>query len=163
MKCSVCGNEFGNSANCQYCGVDRVTGLGNYNGYAPTDNSMDNKEGSIYTESVKSQFQTANVGSTVCYACGEIIPADSKFCPYCSKELFVTCPKCGNKYSSHFPACNQCGTNRELFEREHEELMRKEREQLERLQELRAITKAEEEREMEEYRKKWRMILGKDN
>jgi len=82
MKCSVCGNEFGNSANCQYCGVDRVTGLGNYNGYAPTDNSMDNKEGSIYTESVKSQFQTANVGSTVCYACGEIIGSPVNSCVY---------------------------------------------------------------------------------
>ena len=115
MKCAVCGNEFGSGANCQYCGVDRITGLGNYNGYnAPRDNYMDYRD-TPYTEPVKNQFQTANNGSTVCYACGEIIPVDSKFCPYCSRELYVTCPKCGHKYSSQFPACNQCGTNKKKY------------------------------------------------
>ena len=121
MKCAVCGNEFGNGANCQSCGVDRVTGLGNYIGYdTPMNASMDivspitQHELEQQTEVVAAP-QNANVGSMACYACGEIIPADSKFCPYCSRELYVACPKCGNKYSSQFPACNQCGTNREKF------------------------------------------------
>jgi len=34
MKCAVCGKEFGSGINCQNCGSDRVTGLGNYNGYS---------------------------------------------------------------------------------------------------------------------------------
>ena len=117
MKCSNCGKEFGDGIKCQNCGVDRVTGLGNYSGYnVPSSDVMDKKEDFSYTEqkshSVISQHCTANVGSIVCYACGEIIPSDSKFCPYCSQELYVKCPKCGHIYSSKYPACNQCGTNR---------------------------------------------------
>ena len=131
MKCSVCGNEFGNGANCQSCGVDRVTGLGNYIGYdTPMNASMDivspitQHELEQQTEVVAAP-QNANVGSMVCYACGEIIPADSKFCPYCSRELYVACPKCGNKYSSQFPACNQCGTNREKYLEEEKKVKEK--------------------------------------
>ena len=120
MKCSICGKEFGSGTNCQNCGVDRVTGLGNYRGYnVPINGVMDDKDNFSYPEqknhSVISQHYTANVGSIVCYACGEVIPDNSKFCPYCSKELYVTCPKCGQIYSSKFPACNQCGTNREKY------------------------------------------------
>ena len=48
-----------------------------------------------------------------CYNCSRAIPANSAFCPWCQTELFVTCPKCGNKYSSQYPTCNQCGTKRE--------------------------------------------------
>jgi DNA-directed RNA polymerase subunit RPC12/RpoP len=104
MKCSKCGKEFGEGINCQYCGVDRVTGLGNYSGY-------DRPTGSF-----EPQYNSSNNGgvvpnTTVCYACNEIIPANSEFCPYCSKQLYVTCPKCGNTYSSQFSACNKCGTN----------------------------------------------------
>lgn len=112
MKCSRCGNEFGGGANCQYCGVDRVTGLGNYSGY-----NTPQKDNYGYDTSGYSGLGTPN--TTVCYSCGEIIPANSDFCPYCSKELYVTCPKCGSKYSSQFPACNKCGTNRiEYFEKQ---------------------------------------------
>ncbi len=112
MKCSVCKKEFGNGANCQYCGVDRVTGLGNYSGYNnPTgSNGYNSSNYGGYTSSK----------TTVCYSCGEIIPSDSEYCPYCSKELYVACPKCGHHYSSQFPACNKCGTNRNQYYRKLE-------------------------------------------
>lgn len=92
MKCSNCGREFGESAYCQNCGVDRVTGLGNYSGY-------DNPSGSYNNHGNNSpQYTASSSGASntmICYACNEIIPANSEFCPYCSKKLFYTCPKCG--------------------------------------------------------------------
>ena len=50
-----------------------------------------------------------------CYKCNNVIPGDSKYCPRCQIKLYVTCPKCGVEYSSQYPACNQCGTNREEY------------------------------------------------
>lgn len=136
MKCAVCGKEFGYGTNCQNCGVDRVTGLGNYNGYSSPSNGGKN-QGAV------GEPKTTNM---VCYSCGEIIPSDSKFCPFCSKELYVICPQCGHKYSSQFPACNQCGTNRvKYFEREKERL-RKEEEFKEYLDNLSAIAREIKER-----------------
>jgi len=119
MKCSRCGNEFGSGSNCQSCGVDRVTGLANYGGYdGPAGTNGDDPDGGFSK-------------TMVCYACGEIIPANSEYCPYCSKELYVMCPKCGHKYSSQFPACNKCGTNREEFnEGEKKREAEKEKEQI---------------------------------
>lgn len=120
MKCSVCGKEFGTGNNCQFCGVDKFIGLGNYNGYsAPVGNNISfaspsSNSGKLNQKTII-EPNTTIADSMVCYSCGEIIPSDSKFCPYCSKELYVTCPKCGHKYSSQFPACNQCGTNRVKF------------------------------------------------
>lgn len=67
-----------------------------------------------------------------CYKCNNVIPGNSIFCPYCQIELYATCPKCGEEYSSQYPACNQCGTNRE----EYIETQRREKERI----------KAEEER-----------------
>ena len=110
MKCSSCGKEFGAGTHCQHCGVDRVTGLANYNGY---NNSCD-------SSGHNSSNYGASSKTTVCFACGEIIPANSEFCPYCSKQLYVTCPKCGNTYSSQYPACNKCGTNRESYHKQQE-------------------------------------------
>lgn len=124
MKCAVCGKEFGTGSNCKHCGSDKFTGLGNYSGYnAPVvnDNTQVSFE-SAERQNLNSSPQPDNPGSIICYACGEIIPSDSKFCPYCSTGLFVICPKCGHKYSSQYPACNQCGTNREKF---HEQEKRK--------------------------------------
>lgn len=105
MKCSNCGKEFGTGTHCQHCGVDRVTGLANYNGY---NNSGDSSgyNSSNYSESSK---------TTVCYACNEIIPLGATFCPVCGKKLLVTCPKCGHEYSSQYPVCSECGTNREEY------------------------------------------------
>lgn len=120
MKCSVCGKEFGEGMICQNCGVDRVTGLGNYSGYETpngnaTSRSSSGSQNGSYRQEVVSQPKIVEVKSIVCYNCGEIIPADSKFCPHCSTSLYVTCPKCGHEYSSQYPACGQCGTNRKAF------------------------------------------------
>ncbi len=110
MKCSVCSKEFGTGTHCQHCGVDRVTGLGNYSGY----NNHTGSNG--YNSSNYGGYTSSK--TTVCYSCGEIIPSDSEYCPYCSKELYVACPKCGHHYSSQFPACNKCGTNRQHYLKE---------------------------------------------
>lgn len=133
MRCAVCGKEFGEGTNCQCCGVDRVTGLGNYSGYNnPTgSNGYNSSNNGGYTSSK----------TTVCYSCGEVIPSDSKFCPYCSKELYVTCPQCGNTYSSQFPACNQCGTNRVKYYEREKERLRKEKEFKEYLDYLSAVAR----------------------
>ena len=103
MKCSVCGKEFGEGINCQHCGVDRVTGLANYGGFNnPTrENGNDSSGYGGY----------ASPNTTVCYACGEIIPIKSTFCPFCGKKLLVVCPNCGHEYSSQYPNCNHCGAN----------------------------------------------------
>jgi RNA polymerase subunit RPABC4/transcription elongation factor Spt4 len=182
MKCSVCGKEFGTGNNCQHCGSDKFTGLGNYNGYnAPVGNGKSQiRVKDMDSPSTSYMHQTENVGAMACYACGEIIPSDSKFCPYCSRELFVVCPKCGHKYSSQFPACNQCGTNRNKYyeqlrkEKLESEIARVRKEEgdsaaikirtreIENSQRTKASTaegRAELERErryIDECRKKWR-------
>lgn len=122
MKCSNCGREFGEGTHCQHCGVDRVTGLANYNGYNNSGNS--------------SGYNTPNYGgsprTTVCYACSEIIPLGATYCPVCGKKLIVTCPNCGYEYSSQYSVCSKCGTNRKEYEerkrREEEERQRREKE-----------------------------------
>jgi len=174
MKCSVCSKEFGTGTHCQHCGVDRVTGLANYSGFDNLTSNSDNDS--------SNKMEYVSNRTTVCYSCGEIIPSDSKFCPYCSKELYVTCPQCGYKYSSQFPACNQCGTNRnKYYEQERQrkknleseiDRIRKEQgdsaaierrtREIEANQRLKASTaegRAELERErryIDECRKKWR-------
>ena len=124
MKCSKCGREFGNGANCQNCGVDRVTGLGNYSGY------YNPVGGDASSSSHNGEYTSSN--TMICYKCSEIIPKDSEYCPLCGCNLYVTCPKCGHEYSSQYPRCNKCGTNpKEYYEsqrREEEEKQRKQRE-----------------------------------
>ena len=125
MKCAVCGKEFGTNNKCQHCGADKVTGLGNYNGYeAPVRGAYNNSS----TASAP-QPKIVTVDSMVCHACGEIIPASSKFCPHCSHSLWVQCPKCGKTYSSQYPACSECGTNRkEYIEKQQQEKRKQEME-----------------------------------
>lgn len=118
MKCSICGKEFGKGVNCQNCGVDRVTGLANYSSYGTSDYQGANT--SHYDLSYNSSPKTM-----VCYSCGEIIPANSEYCPHCRKKLFETCPKCGHKYSSQYLNCNQCGTNLKQYLKEEKERERK--------------------------------------
>lgn len=142
MKCSNCGKEFGDGIKCQNCGVDRVTGLGNYSGYnVPSSDVMDKKEDFSYTEqknhSIISQYHIANVGSIVCYACGEVIPEGSTFCPYCKKKLLTNCQKCGNTYSTQYSVCNKCGTDRYEYYKE-----------------MQAKEKEDRKRQLEEARKK---------
>ncbi len=112
MKCAVCGKEFGDGDNCQYCGTDRVSGLGRYDGYAPK-NSVNNKQTSSSIQN--SPKHSTDSGYTICYKCAETIPAGSFYCPKCGIKLIVECPKCGHAYSSQYPICNQCGTDREKY------------------------------------------------
>ena len=149
MKCSKCGNDFGEGINCQHCGVDRVTGLGNYSGYEnPNENKAYDSSSFVKSDTTK---------KTVCYDCKEIIPADSLFCPYCRKKLWVKCPNCGHEYSSQYPNCNQCGTNlnQYLKEEEEKERIKKEKEAEERRIEQERIK--EEKIKMEAFKLKERL------
>ena len=125
MKCSVCGKEFGEGTNCQYCGVDRVTGLANFGSYGTSDYQRTNTS---HNDLIYNSPKTM-----VCYACNEIIPSNSEYCPYCKKKLYETCPKCGATYSSQFKVCNKCGTDRREFlnrqRKEEEQIRKKEKEQ----------------------------------
>lgn len=95
-----------------------------------------------------------------CYKCNQIIPSNSVFCPWCQTELLVTCPKCGKKYSSQYPVCNQCGVNREQYlaelKQREEERIRKEtleseeQKKRERKEEMRRKEKEERKRILEE-------------
>ena len=107
MRCSNCGKEFGTGTHCQNCGIDRVAGLANYSGF-------DSHAGSNNFDSSSYGGQTSQK-TTVCYACNEIIPLGATYCPVCGKKLIVTCPKCGHEYSSQYPVCSECGTNREEY------------------------------------------------
>ena len=78
---------------------------------------------------LQSSFQSLSQSQMMfCYKCNNVIPADSKFCPYCHIELYTICPTCGVKYSSQYPGCNQCGTNRlEYIETQRREILRQEK------------------------------------
>lgn len=107
MKCSSCGKEFGDGANCQNCGIDRVSGLGDYSGFfAPKS------KGSVASIPVS---QRQMMGNKICPFCQEIIPSDADYCPFCSKKQEETCPCCGHVYPANFPVCPKCGTNREQY------------------------------------------------
>lgn len=113
------------------------------------------------TPSIAPQMQT-QPQMMFCYKCNNVIPGYSTFCPYCQIKLFVECPKCGAKYSSQYPACSKCGTNREEYlqiqrreaERkaaiERENKRRQEIEERKRLEEERKRKEAEEEKERQE-------------
>ena len=145
MKCSNCGKEFGTGTHCQHCGVDRVTGLANYNGYNNSGNS--------------SGYNSSNYGgspkTTVCYVCSEIIPLGATYCPVCGKKLLVTCPNCGHEYSSQYPVCSKCGTNR----KEYNERKRKEEEERQR----KRIEEQEEERKRMEWEQAQRQLQQENN
>ena len=133
MRCSVCGKEFGEGINCQHCGVDRVTGLANYGGYNPSTGSNTNQRYKSQQDSFSTNGGYSYSNTMICYACEEIIPANSEYCPHCRKKLYETCPKCGAKYSSQFKVCNKCGTDRREFlnrqKKEKEQIREREIEQ----------------------------------
>ena len=131
---------------------------------------MDNKvsEKAIWEGAITPDNDTSYLGSQAqaqpqmmfCYKCNNVIPGNSKYCPYCQVKLFTECPKCGAKYSSQYPACGQCGTNREEYLREQRrEQERKEaRERENRRQreiEERKRKEAEAERERQEILKRY--------
>lgn len=113
MKCSNCGKEFGGGTNCQNCGIDRVTGLGNYSGYERPAGS----NGRHYSPLNNGGYSP---NTTVCYACYDIIPANSVYCPVCGRQLLVECPNCGTTYSTQYKICSKCGTNRDVYYKQKE-------------------------------------------
>lgn len=130
MRCNICGKEFGNGTNCQNCGINRVKGLASYSGYSPSM-QQDALARPVYEDGryVNSGNMHISNNYAMCFACGEIIPNDSEYCPKCTKKLKERCPKCGNICSTQYANCNHCGTNRSDFERireEQEEQYRKE-------------------------------------
>lgn len=132
------------------------------------DNKVSEKaiwEGSIPSEDENTQFTTpiqSQPQMMFCYKCNNVIPGNSRYCPYCQVELFTTCPKCGAKYSSQYPSCSQCGTNRqEYLQAQRREQERKEAQEREnrrqreiqerkRLEEEQRRKKEQEERERQE-------------
>lgn len=122
---------------------------------------QDNKvsEKAIWEGSISPDEETSIIASPIqtqpqmmfCYKCNNVIPTDSKFCPCCQIQLYVLCPKCSAKYSSQYPACSQCGTNR----REFLETQRREQEKIEarrREETLRQAKLEQEQREKERIR-----------
>lgn len=159
MKCAVCRNEFGDGENCRHCGTDRVSGLGKYEGYTPK-NSINEKHALASVPDVSKRQTTSTY--IICYKCAETIPKESVYCPKCGIRLMVECPKCGHVYSSQYPICNQCGTEREKYiaeqkrlaeQRAIEERRRQEAERL-RLEEQRRKEQEAERLRQEEQRRK---------
>ena len=138
MKCNICGKEFGNSVKCEHCGADRVAALGNYSGYTPSivHNSVNNAQ--AFSASPVCN-ETKEIGFSVCYACGEVIPADAMYCPKCAKKLYETCPKCGKTYSSQYTICQYCGTDRIKYIEEQQRIEKQKREEQERQKRIRAM------------------------
>ncbi len=155
MKCNICHKEFGEGVSCQHCGVDRVTALGNYQGYSPNAKATDIDSNKVQSVGI------APKELEVCYACSEVIPAGSEYCPCCGKKLFENCPKCGNKYSSRYAICPHCGTNRIDYNAQIEKGRREQIEKAKRLaeekrkEELRqAKINAEQEKKRQENQRK---------
>lgn len=155
MKCSKCGKEFGEGVNCQNCGVDRVTGLANYSNYGTSDYQGTNA--SYYDSSYNYSPKTM-----ACYSCGEIIPSDAEYCPYCRKKLYEECPKCGKTYSSQFDNCPKCGTNRVQYynklKAEEEEEKRRERKREEESKLKNEAYKLRDQLDEDLYQKKYFLI-----
>lgn len=153
-KCAKCNNDFGPGEKCQYCGVDKIVGMAQYEGYiAPGEISIDIHENTLgyQKEQMESTASFCN-NAGICYNCGEVIPSDSKFCPVCGQNLWRTCPECQKRYSSKYYICNSCGTNWLQY---HEEKKQKITEIVARLKE---ICERKEESELiqlleEEYRR----------
>ena len=86
----------------------------------------------------------------ICYNCNNVIPGDSLFCPWCRTELYTQCPKCGNKYSSQYPSCTQCGTNKQEYLLKQEKQAEMRRKAQERRGEQRRIEQERRQRILEE-------------
>ena len=147
MMCKLCGKEFGDGEICQHCGADKVSALGEFSGYSiPKKSTNAEPYSSEYCSSSHSVSpRIEDTPSMICWKCGEIIPNDSEYCPFCGGQLFVSCPKCGHRYSAQYPNCNKCGTNREQYlkqikeQKEEEERQRKKEEDVRCQEELQKL------------------------
>lgn len=135
MKCPSCGNEFGNGANCQSCGMDKVTAFAKYDGYSPVGNNTSRQPVAARGGVSDNNSTITQSSMTVCPYCGEIIPVGSKFCPICAKSLLQQCPVCNQWYSTQYKVCPECGTNRANYLKAQaaSEKIRKEEEEGEKL------------------------------
>ncbi len=133
MRCSKCGREFGKGSHCQYCGIDRVAGLGCYQGYDVGDKQLGVSKPNTGTGSPASS--NGQNRQTICWSCQEVIPDGLTYCPACGTKLKVKCPKCGHTYSARYPICGNCGTNRLEYLKLQEEIRQKEEKEQQRRQE----------------------------
>lgn len=53
----------------------------------------------------------ANAGQPLCQDCQRAIPADARFCPYCSHQqvVFQQCHNCGKNLTANARFCSKCG------------------------------------------------------
>lgn len=149
MRCNHCGKDFGDGLKCQHCGIDRVEGLGSFNGFNPDTMGSSPLSSGSTTPGGISVTDSKNM---LCYSCGEIIPADSEYCPYCQVSQYVYCPKCGYRHLAQYPSCYKCGTNREQYLKQKEEEKREQ--EIRRKREEEERRKAEERRREEELRRR---------
>lgn len=123
--CERCGHQVSSDALfCSYCGAklprskDRVEEAALWEGTAPSSSSIDGSV-NVATSPIPivkhSDLYAAQEREILCYNCNNSIPSDSRFCPVCQIELFRSCPKCGNIFSTKYCNCNHCGTNIEQF------------------------------------------------
>ena len=137
MKCSNCNNEFGEGNICQHCGVDRIIGLGIV---SSADRNIKDDGNDIFDGS------SPYGSNTICHYCGQIIPVNAKYCPFCSKPLKQCCLKCGASFASWYPCCPECGTNQEEEKnrRDNEAKEKEERERKEKHEKFLADIRARE-------------------
>lgn len=121
--CERCGHHVSSDALfCSNCGTklprskDRVEEAALWEGVVPNSSPIESSVNTPQPPGVKSpDLYFAPEREIVCYNCNSIIPGDSRFCPVCRVELFQSCPKCGNLFSTKYCNCNHCGTNIEQF------------------------------------------------
>ena len=69
-----------------------------------------NMAGQTMTPLDGGQQQQQQQAGTIKCSCGENIPANSKFCPYCGIKINQFCPNCGNKLLPGVRFCSECGS-----------------------------------------------------
>ena len=130
--CEKCGHQVNSDALfCSNCGAklphsnDRVDEGALWESFVSNSSPVESAANSSPSPIIKrSDMFFAHERELVCYNCKNTIPSDSRFCPVCQIELFQTCPKCGNIFSTQYCNCNRCGTNIELYLKQEEERKR---------------------------------------
>ena len=163
--CANCGHELTDGAVfCPYCGTkvqDNSDPVSRGAVYERIDERIPDIEGKAIWEGntpLSSSPSLKNLSrqepsQMTCFKCGSLIPANSTYCPVCQVQLFVDCPKCGNRYSAQYPSCNKCGTNREAFLKRQKEQKEEEERQRRMQEEARRQSEMQKHKEEEQKRK----------